>query len=122
MAKSLKALAFSVAFLATTSSAEVPRTQPDQSLQQLARQLEPYKDVRYALSKRYERANPRCEFSHDGLGVMGFHYIRRDLLGIADRPPGPLLRAKRSTGPERTSGPTPLPSYFISRTRRYRVE
>jgi len=79
MSKFLHAFALSSALIAVPASADVPRTQPDQALQQLARQLEPYKSVAYAESQGYVRRSP-CE-SHPTLGTMGFHYSRADLLG-----------------------------------------
>jgi hypothetical protein len=72
-------LAVALAF-ASSASAGVPRTQPDQALQQLARQLEPYKDVAYALANGYVRGSP-CE-SHPTLGTMGHHYVNPRLLGF----------------------------------------
>ncbi|QDP19665.1 hypothetical protein [Sphingomonas xanthus] len=72
-----------MAILCVTGSAvtaDVPRTQPDQALQQLARQLEPYRDVAYATSNGYIQASP-CE-AHPTLGAMGHHYVRPDLLGL----------------------------------------
>ena len=81
MLKFLHAFAFSSALIASTASAEVPRTQPDQALQQLARQLEPYKNVNFALSNGYRLGNPHCE-SRPGLGAMGYHYVNPSLLGL----------------------------------------
>lgn len=80
MVRILPALALSSALLASTATAEPPRTQPDQSLQQLARELEPFKDVAYAESRGYRRASG-CE-SHPTLGVMGHHYVNPRLLGL----------------------------------------
>ncbi len=111
MTKFVGAFAFSAAFLASTSIAEVPRTQPDQALQQLARQLEPYKDVRYAISKGYRRANPTCEYSHDGDGAMGLHYVRGDLLGIPPSPPVPGQKVN-GTGTYTGTNPPPILLYF----------
>lgn len=65
---------------ASAASADVPRTQPDQALQELARDLEPYKDVAYAIGQGYVQRSP-CE-SHPMLGTMGHHYVRADLLGL----------------------------------------
>jgi hypothetical protein len=65
---------------ASTAIAEVPRTQPDQALQQLARQLEPFKNVSYAISQGYVQGSP-CE-THPTLGAMGHHYVNPRLLGI----------------------------------------
>lgn len=71
-------------FGASASVADVPRTQPDQSLQQLARELEPFKDVNYALQQGYVRGSP-CE-QHPTLGAMGHHYVNPRLLGITSQP------------------------------------
>jgi hypothetical protein len=49
-------------------------------LQQLARQLEPFKNVSYALSQGYIQASP-CE-AHPTLGAMGHHYVNPRLLGL----------------------------------------
>lgn len=81
MSKTIRAFAFSAALIATGTNAEVPRTQPDQALQQLARELEPYKNVNYALANGYRQGNPHCE-SRQGLGAMGYHYINPRLLGL----------------------------------------
>ena len=75
-----KALALSSALLASLVSAEVPRTQPDQALQQLKRQLEPYRSITFAQSQGYAQRSA-CE-AHPTLGTMGFHYVRGDLLGL----------------------------------------
>lgn len=80
MKKHLQALALSCALVAPPALAEVPRTQPDQALQQLARQLEPFKDVAYALSQGYVQSSG-CE-AHPALGTMGYHYSNPRLLGI----------------------------------------
>jgi hypothetical protein len=80
MKKHLQALALSCALVAPPALAEVPRTQPDQALQQLARQLEPFKDVAYALSQGYVQSSG-CE-AHPTLGTMGYHYSNPRLLGI----------------------------------------
>lgn len=69
--------------LAAPASADVPRTQPDQALQQLARQLEPFKDVAYARGQGYIQTSP-CE-QRPGLGAMGHHFVRPDLLGLGPR-------------------------------------
>lgn len=74
------ALAVSSALLASSASAEVPRNQPSEALQQLARQLEPYKDVDYATQNGYVQVSG-CE-THPTLGTMGYHYARPDLLGL----------------------------------------
>ena len=68
---------------AVAAQAEPPRDQPVESLQQLARELEPFKDVEYALSQGYVPVSD-CEV-HPELGVMGYHYASPQLLGI--RPP-----------------------------------
>ncbi len=80
MSKFTQALGFSAAFVASTVLAEVPRTQPDLAVQELARKLEPYKNVTYAQSQGYRQASG-CE-AHPTFGTMGFHYVRPDLLGI----------------------------------------
>lgn len=74
------ALGLSSVLIVPAALAEVPRTQPDQALQELARQLEPFKDVAYAESQGYVRSSP-CE-SHPTLGTMGYHYSNPRLLGI----------------------------------------
>ena len=94
-------LAIALAF-ASSASAGVPRTQPDQALQQLARQLEPYKNVTYALSNGYIRANAHCESSP--AGAMGIHYVRPDLLGL---PPGPPVAGQRMNGTGTYTGVNP---------------
>jgi len=80
MTRFLRALALTSGLLASTASAQVPRTQPDAALQQVARQLEPYKDVAYARSHGYVQGSA-CE-SHPTLGTMGFHYVNPRLLGL----------------------------------------
>lgn len=72
--------------LAAPAAADVPRTQPDLALQQLADRLEPYKDVAYALDKGYIRASG-CEThpTDPAQGAMGHHYVRPDLLGLGPR-------------------------------------
>ena len=80
MLKFFRVAAFSSALIASTASADVPRTQPDQALQQLESQLGNYRSVTYATDHGYIRASA-CE-SHPTLGAMGYHYIRPDLLGI----------------------------------------
>lgn len=80
MPKFLRAIALSSALIASTASAEVPRTQPDQALQQVAKQLEAYKSVAYARSQGYIQASA-CE-SHPTLGTMGHHYVNPRLLGL----------------------------------------
>src|SRR5687768_9646674 len=80
MSKFIRALVASTALIAPVASAQPPRTQPDAALQQLARELEPYKSVAYAVAQGYVRG-AHCE-SHPTLGTMGFHYVRPDLLGF----------------------------------------
>lgn len=80
MRKSLQIVLLSSIFLAAPALAEVPRTQPDQALQELARQLEPFKDVAYAESQGYVQSSG-CE-RHPSLGTMGYHYSNPRLLGI----------------------------------------
>jgi hypothetical protein len=80
MIKSLRIIALSSVLVASTVLADVPRTQPDQALQELARQLEPFKSVAYAKSEGYVQASA-CE-THPTLGAMGHHYTNRRLLGI----------------------------------------
>ena len=104
MLKFLHAFAFSSTLIESTALAEVPRSQPDQALQQLARQLEPYKNVNFALNNGYRRANPHCEFSRNGLGAMGIHYVRGDLLGL---PPGPPVPGQRINGTGTYTGVNP---------------
>lgn len=80
MPKFLRTLVFSSALIASTASADVPRSQPDQALQQLARQLEPFKSVAYARTQGYIQASA-CE-AHPTLGAMGHHYVNPRLLGL----------------------------------------
>ncbi|WP_369025489.1 hypothetical protein [Qipengyuania sp. RANM35] len=80
MRSHLKAAALCSLLIASNADAGVPRTQPDQALQELARQLEPFKDVEYAKSQGYV-SSPGCE-SHPTLGAMGYHYSNPRLLGI----------------------------------------
>ena len=101
----------SVALAATAAFADVPRSQPDQALQQLAKQLEPYKSVAYAMSQGYVQGSP-CE-THPTLGAMGYHYVNPRLLGLTApvngrvngtgtyagvNPPGVLLYAPDGQG------------------------
>jgi len=90
MTNFLRALALPSALIASTASADVPRTQPDQALQQVARQLEPYKSVAYAESQGYRRASA-CE-THPTLGTMGFHYVNPRILGLT--PPSTWVNGK----------------------------
>lgn len=92
MRKIHRALALATVVAASMASAEPPRTQPDQALQELARQLEPFKDVNYALSQGYVRGSD-CE-SHPTLGSMGFHYANPRLLGFT----GPVNGRMNGTG------------------------
>ncbi|WP_226698773.1 hypothetical protein [Qipengyuania gaetbuli] len=78
MKRFLKTLALGPVLIATAVSADVPRDQPDQALQELARQLEPFKDVAYAERNGYVRGSG-CEV-HPTLGGMGFHYVNPRLL------------------------------------------
>lgn len=80
MPKFLRTLVMSSALIASTVSADVPRSQPDQALQQLARQLEPFKSVAYAQTQGYIQASA-CE-AHPTLGAMGHHYVNPRLLGL----------------------------------------
>ena len=80
MSQLFRAIALFSALAASSASAEVPRTQPDQSLQQLESQLGYYKSVNYATDHGYIRVSG-CE-SHPTLGTMGYHYARPDLLGL----------------------------------------
>jgi hypothetical protein len=92
MGKRLQAIALISTFMASTVSADVPRTQPDQALQQLARQLEPYRSVSYAKSHGYVQGSG-CE-AHPTLGTMGFHYVNPRLLGLT----APVNRRVNGTG------------------------
>lgn len=80
MIRTLSKCALIPLVLAVSAQAEPPRDQPMESLQQLARELEPYKDVAYAEDQGYIPVSG-CEV-HPELGVMGFHYARPDLLGL----------------------------------------
>jgi hypothetical protein len=80
MSKFLRAFALSSALIASTASAEVPRTMPDEALQQLRSQLSNYRSVTYAIEHGYVPGRA-CE-SHPTLGAMGYHYVRPDLLGL----------------------------------------
>jgi hypothetical protein len=80
MSKFFPVFACISSLIATAASADVPRTQPDQALQQLARQLEPFQNVAYATANGYVRASA-CE-AHPALGTMGHHYVNPRLLGI----------------------------------------
>jgi hypothetical protein len=66
--------------MAVSASADVPRTQPDQALQQLRSQLDNYRSVSWATAHGYVPASG-CE-AHPTLGAMGYHYARPDLLGL----------------------------------------
>jgi hypothetical protein len=80
MSKFFRAFAFSSALIASGAFADVPRTQPDQALQQLKSQLGNYRSLTWATDHGYVPASG-CE-SHPTLGTMGFHYARPDLLGL----------------------------------------
>ena len=108
MTKIVGAFAFSAALFATTSIAEVPRTQPDQALQQLARQLEPFKSVAYAESQGYRRASG-CEThpTNPALGAMGHHYVNPILLGLT----APVGGRVNGTGTYTGVNPPPILLY-----------
>lgn len=91
---------------ASTAVADVPRTQPDQALQQIARQLEPFKDVSYALSQGYIQASP-CE-EHPTLGAMGHHYVKPSLLGLT----APVNGRINGTGTYTGVNPPPILLYI----------
>ena len=81
MASTFKTIALlPLLLLAVGAKAEPPRDQPMISLDQLAQQLEPFKDVAYAQSQGYFEAS-ECE-AHPKLGVMGYHYVSPALLGL----------------------------------------
>ena len=80
MSKFTRAFGISAALIASIATAEVPRTQPDKALQQVARQLEAYKSVAYATSHGYVQGSA-CE-AHPTLGTMGYHYVSPQLLGL----------------------------------------
>jgi hypothetical protein len=80
MSKFIRAFGLSAALVASTAFADVPRTQPDQALQQLAKELAPFKSVAYAVSQGYVQGSG-CE-SHPTLGTMGHHYVSPRLLGL----------------------------------------
>ena len=90
---------------ASTATAEVPRTQPDQALQQLARQLEPFKNVSYALSHGYVPAS-HCE-THPTLGAMGYHYVNPQILGLT----APVNGRINGTGTYTGVNPPPILLY-----------
>ncbi|MEO7240941.1 MAG: hypothetical protein ABIW16_06025 [Sphingomicrobium sp.] len=98
MLKFLQAFAFSSVSIASLASADVPRTQPDQALQQLARQLEPYKSVAYARSNGYIQASG-CE-AHPTLGTMGYHFVNPRLLGLTPPVNGRINGTGTYTGVE----------------------
>lgn len=103
--KYLGQIAMVSALLATAAAAEPPRTQPDQALQELARKLEPFKDVNYALSRGYVRGSG-CE-SHPTLGTMGFHYVNPQLLGSTP----PVNGRVNGTGTYTGTNPPPVLLY-----------
>ena len=96
MNKFLRTLALSSVLIASTAIPDVPRTQPDQALQELARQLEPFKSVAYAESQGFRRRSA-CE-THPTLGAMGFHYTNARLLGITGLVNGRLNGTGTYTG------------------------
>lgn len=102
-----KLLIFASVSAALTSGAiaAVPRTQPDQSLQQLARQLEPFKSVAYAESQGYRQASG-CE-THPTLGAMGHHYVNPSLLGLT----APVNGRVNGTGTYTGTNPPPILLY-----------
>ena len=108
MSKFFRAFILSSAFVASAASADVPRTQPDQALQQLARQLEPYKSVSYARSQGYIQASA-CE-SHPTLGAMGHHYVNPRLLGLT----APVNGRVNGTERTRASNRQPFCSMFLT--------
>lgn len=105
MAKIARALGYLAVCCASAAIADVPRTQPDQALQQLARQLEPFKDVSYALSKGYIQGSP-CE-AHPTLGAMGHHYVNPQLLGLT----APVNGRVNGTGTYTGVNPPPILLY-----------
>lgn len=80
MLRFVRAFAISAALIASTASAGVPPTQPDQALQRLEGLLEYYKSVSNATSNGYTPTN-EC-VRHPSLGAMGYHYVNRELLGL----------------------------------------
>ena len=105
MSRLARAIALSSALIATTAYGQVPRTQPDQSLQQLARELEPFKNVAYAESQGYRRAS-ECE-THPTLGAMGYHYVSPRLLGLT----APVNGRVNGTGTYTEANPPPILLY-----------
>jgi hypothetical protein len=105
MVGSLRALALTSALIASSAVAGVPRTQPDQALQQLARQLEPFKSVAYAQSQGYVRGSA-CEV-HPTLGGMGHHYVNPRLLGLT----APVNGRINGTGTYTGVNPPPILLY-----------
>jgi hypothetical protein len=105
MVRFVTAIALSSAFIASTALATVPRTQPDQSLQQLARELEPFKNVAYAESAGYRQGSP-CE-AHPTLGAMGHHYVNPRLLGLT----APVNGRVNGTGTYTGTNPPPILLY-----------
>ena len=101
-----RAVAVSAALISTAAMAEVPRTQPDQALQQLARELEPFKDVAYARSQGYVQASP-CE-AHPTRGAMGHHFVNLRLLGIT----APVNERVNGTGTYTGVNPPPILLYI----------
>ena len=80
MSKFTRAFGIFAVLIASIANAEVPRTQPDEALQQVARQLEAYKSVAYATIHGYVQGSA-CE-AHPTLGTMGYHYVSPQLLGL----------------------------------------
>ena len=78
MSSLFRAFALSSTLIGSAAIADVPRTQPDQALQQLKSQLGNYRSVTWATDHGYVQASG-CE-SHPTLGTMGYHYARPDLL------------------------------------------
>jgi hypothetical protein len=105
MVNIVRAFALSSALFASAGQADVPRTQPDQALQQLARELEPFKSVAYAESQGYVRTSA-CE-THPTLGAMGHHYANRRLLGIT----GLVNGRVNGTGTYTEANPPPILLY-----------
>jgi len=101
-----RALGFVAICSASTAIADVPRTQPDQALQQVARQLDPFKNVSYALGQGYIPASA-CE-AHPTLGAMGHHYVKPSLLGLT----APVGGRVNGTGTYTGVNPPPILLYI----------
>ena len=106
MSKTKRAFGLVAACCASTSLANVPRTQPDQGLQEVARLLEPYKNVSYARSHGYVQGSA-CE-AHPTLGTMGFHYVSPQLLGFT----APVNGRVNGTGTYTGVNPPPILLYI----------